>query len=79
MPSTDTIYKQINLLNSKKNDTHGGIPPKCLKLVINESVPIITNIWNEEVVLSSMFLESLKLADVMLVYKKKQPDSDVKL
>ena len=79
MPSTDTIYKQINLLNSKKNDTHGGITPKCLKLVINESVPIITNIWNEEVVLSSMFLESLKLADVMLVYKKKQPDSDVKL
>ena len=25
--STDTIYKQINLLNSKKNGTHGGIPP----------------------------------------------------
>ena len=24
--STDTIYKQINLLNSKKNDTHGEIP-----------------------------------------------------
>ena len=27
--STDTIYKQINLLNSKKNGTHGGITPKC--------------------------------------------------
>ena len=25
--STDTIYKQINLLNSKKNGTHCGIPP----------------------------------------------------
>ena len=25
--STDTIYKQINLLNSKKNGTHGAIPP----------------------------------------------------
>ena len=44
MASTDTIYKQINLLNLKKNDTHGGIPPKCLKLAVNESAPIITNI-----------------------------------
>ena len=44
MPSTDTIYKQINLLNSKKNDTYGGIPPKCLKLAVNESAPIIGNI-----------------------------------
>ena len=46
MASTDTIYKQINLLNSKKNGTHGGIPPNCLKSAINESAPIITNIWN---------------------------------
>ena len=73
MVSTDTIYKQINLLNSKKNDTHGGIPPKCLKLVINESVPIITNIWNEKVVSSSMFPESRKLANVTPVYKKSNP------
>ena len=43
MDSTDTIYKQINLLNSKKNETHGGISPKCLKLAVNESAPIITN------------------------------------
>ena len=35
--SSDTIYKQINLLNLKKNGTHDGIPPKCLKLVVNES------------------------------------------
>ena len=40
MASTDTIYKQINFLNSKKNDT---------KLVANESAPIITKICNEEV------------------------------
>ena len=71
--STDTIYKQINLLNSKKNGTHGGIPPKCLKLAANESAPIITNIWNEEVVSSSMFPQSLKLADVTPVYKKSDP------
>ena len=68
--STDTIYKQINLLNSKKNGMHGGILPKCLKLAANESAPIIANIWNEEVVLSSMFSQSLKLADVTPVYKK---------
>ena len=68
--STDTIYKQINLLNSKKNGTHGGIPQKCLKLVVSESAPIMTNIWNEEFVSSSMFPESLKLADVTPVYKK---------
>ena len=68
MPSTDTIYKQISLLNSE-NDTHGGIPPKCLKLALNESAPIITNIWNDEVVSSPIFPESLKLADVTLVYE----------
>ena len=68
--STDTIYKQINLLNLKKNGTHGGSPPKCLKLATNESAPIITNIWNEEVVSSSMFPQSLKLANVTPVYKK---------
>ena len=73
MASTDTIYKQINLLNLKKNDTHGGIPPKCLKLAVNESAPIITNIWHEEVVSSSMFPESLKSADVTPVYKKGDP------
>ena len=37
---------------------------------LKESAPIITKIWNEEVVASSMFPESLKLADVMSVYKK---------
>ena len=70
MASTDTMYKQINLLNSKKNDKHGGIPPKCLKVAAIESAPILTNICNREVVSSSMFSESLKLADVMPVYKK---------
>ena len=70
MASTDTIYKQINLLNSEKNGAHGGIPPKSLKLVVNQSAPIITNIWIEEVVSSAMFPESLNLADVPPVYKK---------
>ena len=71
--STDTIYKQINLLNSKKNGMHGGILPKCLKLAANESAPIIANIWNEEVVLSSRFPQPLKLADVTPVDKKRDP------
>ena len=52
MASANTIYKQINLLNSKKNDTHGGIAPKCLKLAVNKSAPVIANIWNGEVVCS---------------------------
>ena len=43
--ASDTIYKQINLLNLKKYGTHGGIPPNCPKSAINESAPIITNIW----------------------------------
>ena len=47
-------------------------PPKCLKLAVNESVPIIANIWNEEVVSSSMFRESLKLANVTPFYKKSE-------
>ena len=70
MASTDTIYKQINLLNSKKNGTDGRIPPKCLKVAVNESAPMITNIWNEQVVSLSMFPESLKLVDVTPVSKK---------
>ena len=74
MASTDTIYKQINLLNSKKNGTHDGIPLKCLKLAANESAPIITNIGNEEVLSSSMFPQSLKLADGTPVYKKSNPN-----
>ena len=48
-------------------------PSKCLKLAVNESAPIITNIWNEEVVSSSMFPESLKLADDTPVYKIRDP------
>ena len=32
MASTETIYKQISLLNSKKNGTHGGIPPEMSKI-----------------------------------------------
>ena len=73
MASTDTIYKEINLLNSKRNGMHGGISPNCLKLAVNKSVPIITNIWNEEVASSSMFPESLKLPDLTPVYKKSNP------
>ena len=57
MASTDTIYKQVNLHNSKKNGTDGRIPPKCLKVATNESAPIITNIWNEQVVSLSMLPE----------------------
>ena len=48
-------------------------PPKCLKLVVSESAPITRNIWNEEIVSSSMFPESLKLSYVMAVYKKSGP------
>ena len=43
-------------------------PPQCLKLAVNESAPIIKNIWNQEVVTLSMFPESRKLADVTPVY-----------
>ena len=72
MASTDTIHKQINLLNSKKNGTPRGIlpppPRQCLKLAVNESAPIIKNIWNQEVVTLSMFPEPRKLADVTPVY-----------
>ena len=56
----------------KKNGTYGGIPPKCLKLAVNESPPIITPTGNEEVVSSSMVPESLKLADVTPVSKKSE-------
>ena len=50
-----TIYKQMNLFDSKKKSTQDGILPICLKLAVSESAPILTNIWNEEVVSSVMF------------------------
>ena len=32
---------------------------------------VLTNIWNEEILLNKNFLENLKLADVTAIFKKK--------
>ena len=72
MASIDTMYKQINLFNSKKNSMHSGISPKCLKLAVNESAPIITNIGMRKLYRCPCSL-SLKLADFTPVQKKSDP------
>ena len=54
MVSIDNIYKQINLLNSKKTRYAWWNSPQMSKPSLKESAPIITKIWNEEVVASSL-------------------------
>lgn len=68
---TDIILKELNMLDSSKNGTHGDIPAKCLKNVSNECSEYLVRVWNEEIVALSTFPGDLKLADVTPVLKKK--------
>ena len=59
------IEREILKLNSKKAGTFGNVPAKILKESFDDRNLAFKNIWNFEM------LE--KLADVTLVYKKKDP------
>ena len=64
------ISKEVLLLDSKKNGTFKNIPPKVLKESVSECSPILSNIWNNEMVAGGLFSDSLKLADVSPIFKK---------
>ena len=67
------IFKEISSLNSKKQGTKDGIPVKCLKTACSESSSYLTKVWNEEMLTENSFRQNLKLADVVLVFKKCDP------
>ena len=54
-----------------KNGTFKNISTCRLKDVSDICYPILTNIWNQEILLNKIVLENLKLADVPPIFKKK--------
>ena len=54
-----------------KNGTFKNISTRRLKDVSDICYPILTNIWNQEILLNKIFLENLKLVDVPPIFKKK--------
>ena len=64
------IFKEISSLDSRKQGTKDGIPAKCLKTACSESSSYLAKVWNEEILTENSFPQSLKLADVVPVFKK---------
>ena len=54
-----------------KNGTFKNISTCRLKDVSDICYPILTNIWNQEILLNKIVLENLKLANVPPIFKKK--------
>ena len=54
-----------------KNGTFKNISTCRLKDVSDICYPILTNIWNQEILLNKIVPENLKLADVPPIFKKK--------
>ena len=67
------IFKENSSLNSKKQGTKDGISTKCLKTACSERSSYLTEVWNEEMLTKNSFPQNLKLADVILVFKKCDP------
>ena len=70
----ESILKEIVNLNNKKNGTFKNIPTRqgcTVKDVSDVCSLVLTNIWNEEILLNKNFLENLKLADVTAIFNKK--------
>ena len=69
----DDILKELNNLDRTKNEILGDIPSKCLKLSSNEIHPL--QIWNHPIIDKNIFQSVLKLADVIPVFRKGDPQS----
>ena len=66
----DSILKEINKLDIKKQGTVGNIPTVRLKEMSGVCDPFLVKIWNEEIIDQKKFPENLKLADVTPIFKK---------
>ena len=71
--NVSNIFKEISLLNSRKQGTKDGNPAKCLKTACSECYSYLTKVWNEEMLTENSFPQNLELADVVLVFKKCDP------
>ena len=70
--SPSYIEFKIRLLNPKKATTHNNIPPKILKSSYEATVNVLHKLFNETIT-EAVFQDKLKLADVILVFKKDDP------
>ena len=62
----DVLLKKIQNLDPKKSNTFNGILAKCLQATLEVSGNFLTKVWNEEIVMSGLFPDDLKLADATL-------------
>ena len=69
---TDT-EREILKLNPKKAGTFENVQAKVLKESFDARNLTFKNIWNFDMLEKQCFLQNLKLVDITLVYKKKDP------
>ena len=67
--SSDEIKNEILTLNSKKASTEEHILANILKAAIDTCLPIVTKVINSSIE-QNEFLNELKLAGVLPIYKK---------
>ena len=68
--SSDTTFKEILSLDTKKATRSNDVPSKIVKANADLLSILVSNAFNESVI-SGKFLSALKLADVKQVHKKK--------
>ena len=68
--SSDTTFKEILSLDTKKATRSNDVPSKIVKANADLLSILVSNTFNESVI-SGKFLSALKLADVKQVHKKK--------
>ena len=68
LASSDTIFKEIVSLESKKNTHSNDVPTKIVKANVDLFSTFASNAFNESVI-SCKFLSVLRLADVKPVHK----------
>ena len=66
------IVKEIKDINLNKSSTKDNIPPKMLKITSDATANILQKLLSESLE-TSTFPDSLKLADITPVFKKKDP------
>ena len=64
------IEKEIQITDLKKATTKNTIPPKILKVSCKTSAETLQNLFNE-CLITGNFPKNLKMADIILVFKKK--------
>ena len=70
--SSNELKKEILNLNNKKTTREGDIPVNLLKGSIDTYLPVVTEITNSSFE-QNEFPNELKLADIIPIFKKKDP------